>query len=224
MNNVTSPSRDLSSRFPFPAGVHSSVVPHLEAPIRPFAIVRPRRPLRIGMLGAIGPHKGSREIRALAENIELRDLPIKLFLVGYTDDDKVFENRRSIIITGPYEKRSAPALLQSLDLDFVLIPSIWPETYSFTVSEAWRSGLPVMTIFEGGHSDRVMEAQGFGYSPLRSLQPDDLVAAIFAFAAELEKRVGHMVRPAVVSPADWFKMTYEFDRDEPGSRPLQGAA
>jgi hypothetical protein len=99
-------------------------------------------------------------------------------------------------------------LLQSLSLDFVLIPSIWPETYSFTVSEAWRSALPVMTIFEGAHSDRVIDAQGFGYFPLTSPTPDALVAAILAFANELEKRAGDTVEPVVASPSEWFEMTY----------------
>jgi GT2 family glycosyltransferase len=208
MDRVTGPSRDICSRFPLPPGVHASVVSHPEAPIEPFAIAPPHTPLRVGILGAIGFHKGSREIRELAETIELRDLPIELFIAGYTDDDKLFEDRSSVIITGPYEKRTTTVLLQSLKLDFMLIPSIWPETYSFTVSEAWRSALPVMTIFEGGHSDRVMAAQGFGYFPLRALQPDDLVAAILAFAGELEKRVGEIVRPAVRAPSDWFAMMY----------------
>jgi GT2 family glycosyltransferase/glycosyltransferase involved in cell wall biosynthesis len=208
MDRVTGPSRDLCSRFPFPPGIRASVVAHPEGPIEPFAITQPRKPLRVGVLGAIGPHKGSRAIGELAETIELRDLPIKLFIVGYTDDDKRFEDRSMVTITGPYEKRTATVLLQSLELDFVLIPSIWPETFSFTVSEAWSSALPVMTIFEGGHSDRVMAAQGFGYFPLEALQPDDLVGAILAFAGELENRVGDIVRPAVVSPSDWFEMTY----------------
>jgi GT2 family glycosyltransferase len=208
MDRVIVPSRDLGSRFPLPPGIDAVFVAHPEAPITPFALSRPRKPLRVGILGAIGAHKGSREVRELAEVIELRDLPIELFIAGYTDDDKVFENRSSITITGPYEKRTATALLQSLSLDFVLIPSIWPETYSFTVSEAWRSALPVMTIFEGAHSDRVVDAQGFGYFPLTSPTPDALVAAILAFANELEKRAGDTVEPVVASPSEWFEMTY----------------
>jgi GT2 family glycosyltransferase/glycosyltransferase involved in cell wall biosynthesis len=208
MDHLTFPSRDLASRFPLPSAIDASVVPHPEAPIRPFSIARPRQPLRVGILGAIGVHKGSRELRELAENIELRDLPIKLFVAGYTDDDRVFEGRSSIVITGPYEKRMAGALLQSLNLDFILIPSIWPETYSFTVSEAWRSGLPVMTLFKGGHSDRVMDAQGFGYMRVESLQPKEIIEAILAFAGELEKRAGDRVQPAVMSPSDWFETMY----------------
>jgi O-antigen biosynthesis protein len=132
-----------------------------------------------------------------------------LFIAGYTNDDKLFEDRRSVTITGPYEKRAVTALLQSLNLDFVLISSIWPETYSFTVSEAWRSGLSVMTIFEGAHSDRVMEAQGFGYFPLKCREPDDLIEAIFAFAGELEMRAGKIVQPSVIAPSDWFKTIYQ---------------
>jgi hypothetical protein len=66
-----------------------------------------------------------------------------------------------------------------------------------------------MTIFEGGHSDRVMEAQSFGYFPIKSRDPGDLVGAIFAFASELEMRVGNIVQPAVTAPSDWFKMMYQ---------------
>lgn len=208
MDRLIFPSADLSARFPAPVGVAAEIIPHLEKPIAPFTLRNPRTPLRVGVIGAIGAHKGARALLRLAELVYLRDLPIELVIIGYTDDDKVFDPLPSLVITGPYERESLPVLLHSLELDFILIPSIWPETYSFTVSEAWRGGLPVMTIFEGAHSDRVMKEQSFGYFPVPSLRPDDLVQAVLAFAAELAARAGQTIAPTMTASSDWFSRTY----------------
>src|SRR5690606_10751035 len=46
------------------------------------------RPLRVALVGAIGPHKGSDVLAALLRDAEARQLPIQYILVGYTDQSE----------------------------------------------------------------------------------------------------------------------------------------
>ena len=61
----------------------------------------------------------------------------------------------NIKITGAYNPSKLPDLMQRHKIDIVFIPSIWPETFSYTTSEAISMGLPVACYNMGAPSERV---------------------------------------------------------------------
>jgi O-antigen biosynthesis protein len=147
------------------------VIPHA-APggtSRPDAVAAPLtmaddgRPV-VAVLGAIGPDKGSRRLERLVELTRAGGVALRWVLIGYLDrgrtpwqsDDGVFT------LHGPYNSRELPALLEHYRVQLVAYPSVCPETYSFTLSEAWTAGRPAMVPPIGALADRVV-ATGAGW-------------------------------------------------------------
>jgi hypothetical protein len=61
---------------------------------------------------------------------------------------------------GPYDSRALPALLDHYQVQLVAYPSVCPETFSFTLSEAWASGHPALVPPIGALADRVAATGG----------------------------------------------------------------
>jgi GT2 family glycosyltransferase/glycosyltransferase involved in cell wall biosynthesis len=118
----------------------------------------------IAVLGAIGPAKGSRRLERLVELTRERALPLRWVLIGYLDrgrkpwqsDDGVFA------MHGPYDSRTLPELFEHYRVRLVAYPSVCPETFSFTLSEAWAAGRPAIVPPTGALADRVAET-GAGF-------------------------------------------------------------
>lgn len=113
--------------------------------------------LNIGIIGDIGLHKGSQIVKNLIEHPEFKELPVNIVVIGTIRDFpapyKSDENK--ITITGRYERNNLFDLLRKYEISTVLIPSICPETFSFTTSEALLLGYPVICFNIGAHAERV---------------------------------------------------------------------
>ena len=111
----------------------------------------------IAVLGAVGPDKGARRLERLVALVRAAGLPLRFVLIGYMDvehgpwqsDDAV------LTIHGRYEPRELPDLLAHYRARLVAFPSAGPESFSFTLSEAWAAGLPVIVPPFGALAERV---------------------------------------------------------------------
>ena len=118
----------------------------------------------VAVLGAIGPDKGARRLERLVELARQRNAKVRFVLIGYLDfqhgpwqsDDAVFS------IHGHYATRDLPDLLGHYRVELVLYPSAGPETFSFTLTEAWKEGRPVLAPPIGALAERV-EGSGAGW-------------------------------------------------------------
>jgi O-antigen biosynthesis protein len=147
------------------------VVPHAAAggTTRPDAVAAPQvmsaddRPV-VAVLGAIGPDKGSRRLERMIELTRERALPLRWVLIGYLDRGREPWRSGDGVFTmhGPYNSRELPSLLDHYGVDVVAYPSVCPETYSFTLSEAWSAGRPAIVPPIGALADRVA-ATGAGW-------------------------------------------------------------
>src|SRR5439155_17511335 len=72
----------------------------------------------------------------------------------WQSDDGVFT------MHGPYDSGELAALLQHYRVRLVAYPSTGPETFSFTLSEAWAAGLPVVVPPIGALAERVAAGGG----------------------------------------------------------------
>jgi GT2 family glycosyltransferase len=111
----------------------------------------------VAVLGAIGPDKGARRIERLAALAAARDAPIRFVVIGYLDRrQEAWQSEDGILtVNGHYDPRDLAALLDYYRAALVLFPSAGPETFAFTLSEAWAAGRPVLVPPIGGLAERV---------------------------------------------------------------------
>ncbi len=61
-------------------------------------------------------------------------------------------------------------------VDWVVMPSVWPETFGLVVSEAWDARRPVLASRAGGLSDRIVDGRnGFSFLPGSAIQLADIM-------------------------------------------------
>ena len=114
----------------------------------------------IGIIGAIGEHKGSRILRMLCVDALERRLPIQYVLYGYTDapDKDVFPN---LNIVGHYADADFVNIISSTPCDIALYLSVWPETFSFTLDHAFNNRIYPVSFDIGAIAGRIRRT-GFG--------------------------------------------------------------
>jgi GT2 family glycosyltransferase len=160
---VIAPSKDAETRIGkyFPLR-NISVKPHPE-PVRTIT-ARDRissDTLTVAIIGAIGIHKGFNVLKACAEDAKRRSLPLRFVVVGYTCDDAQFRDLDNVVITGQYERDRLSSILREHDCAVAGFFNLTPETFSYTLSEAWANGLFPLVFDLGAQAERV-RATGFG--------------------------------------------------------------
>ncbi len=140
----------------FYSGIRTEIVPH-EQPFQTDVKASRRQKdgkLRIASIGAIGCHKGSEVLLALARDAKQRKLDIEYAVVGYTDQDAAMK-AAGVSITGAYaSEEEAIDHLVALQPDLVFIGSVWPETYCYTLSIPLALGLPFVVFDLGAQAER----------------------------------------------------------------------
>lgn len=137
----------------------TEIVPHEET--FETAVRATRRPhdgkLRIASIGAIGSHKGSDVLLALARDAVARKLDIEYSIIGYSDQDDAMK-AAGVEVTGAYSsKEEAIEYLQEIQPDLIFIASVWPETYCYTLSIPLALKVPFMVFDLGAQGERAAE-------------------------------------------------------------------
>jgi GT2 family glycosyltransferase/glycosyltransferase involved in cell wall biosynthesis len=154
---VTAPSEDAARRIArhFP-GIRPTVTPW-EDDTAPVTLTKPRAESRrrIAIIGGIGPAKGYDILLDCARDAIRRGLALDFLVAGPSADDTKLLETGNIFVAGPYREGEATALIASLDADLAFLPSIWPETWCFALSEAWRAGLYALAFDLGAQAARI---------------------------------------------------------------------
>ncbi len=161
---VIAPARDVAARYRrhFP-DLAATVAPWEDDAALPEANSRPfRTPRTIAVIGAISIAKGYNVLLAAARDAAWRDLKLRFALVGYSHDDRRLLETGRVFVTGAYREEELPALIAAQAADFAFLPSVWPETWCFTLSQAWRAGLDVAAFDLGAQAERI-RATGRGW-------------------------------------------------------------
>ena len=140
---------------------YPGVAPKLRVrPHRILAHVPKIRPLKhdtrtIAALGNIGQQKGAAVLRDMAQKLG-RASDLRLVLIG--NIDPAYALAPSAPVHGSYKIEDLPSLLARYQVTDLLIPSIWPETFSYTTHEALATGLPVYGFDLGAQGDTLRAA------------------------------------------------------------------
>ncbi len=109
-------------------------------------------PRTIGVLGAIGPQKGAAVVADLSRALAGRK-DIRLVLIGHIAPG--YDLAPDTIVHGRYDVADISALAAHYGVTEWLIPSIWPETFSYTTHECLATGLPTTAFDLGAQADAV---------------------------------------------------------------------
>lgn len=111
----------------------------------------------VAVLGAIGPDKGARRLERLAMEVRASGVRVRFVVVGYLDVlQEPWQSEDAVLtVHGRYARRDLPALLDHYRVQLVAFPSAGPESFSFTLSEAWAAGRPVIVPPIGALAERV---------------------------------------------------------------------
>ncbi len=117
----------------------------------------------LGALGNIGVQKGAAVLQDLSRRIArtpgLRD---RLGLVVIGQLDPAYRLSAPAQVHGSYEWRDLPGLVARYGITHWIIPSVWPETFSFTTHEAIATGMPVIAFDLGAQADALKAAKSRG--------------------------------------------------------------
>ncbi len=152
--HIVTPSRDtarhLALAFPSLAPV---VLPHLHLAGPP---APPRRITNnIALLGAIGPHKGSALLLEIARLASITHPALRFHVIGFTDMDDTLLKLGNVSITGKYAPAEFLPLLDKSHAGIALFLHGWPETFSYTLTEAVMQGMTPLVPDIGAPADRV---------------------------------------------------------------------
>jgi glycosyltransferase involved in cell wall biosynthesis len=131
------------------------VRPHSLGALPPHLNTPDRTTLTLGVLGNIAPHKGAATVTALAA-LSKAERGGSMVLIG--NIDPTYSLHRNCTMHGNYTPADIPALVAHYGITHWLIPSIWPETFSYTTHEALATGLPVLAFDIGAQGDAVRRA------------------------------------------------------------------
>jgi len=116
---------------------------------------------RVAVIGGIGPAKGYDILMDCARDAVRRGLGLEFIVAGASAEDSALMETGRIFVTGPYREGEATALIRSVAADLSFLPSIWPETWCFALSEAWAAGLYTIAFDLGAQAARI-KATGRG--------------------------------------------------------------
>ncbi len=156
-------SDDTLHRFNKHFRLHNVIVkPHPEDRRRLVPVERcSDTPYPIALIGGIGQHKGFDILLQCVRSARKEGLPLKFIVFGYTSDDEQLIRCGNVEVTGPYEVGDLEALVRASGCSVAAFLSPCPETFSFTLSEAWRMGLFPVAFDIGAIAERIRTV-GFG--------------------------------------------------------------
>lgn len=114
-----------------------------------------RKIFNVAFVGNFAKHKGSEYISEVIRKKE-KDISVNWYLIGEIHDRVLEEfNSDNVYKIGGYKRENLSTLLRELNIDLVCLISIVPETFSYTLSESWASGIPVLVNNRGALGSRV---------------------------------------------------------------------
>lgn len=120
------------------------------------------RPAHVAFVGAFRPHKGALVFLDLAERREIGGRHVRWSVLGSGDAALAKEaRRRGACVAGHYRSGSLVRRLREEAVDVALLLSVWPESYSLTLTECRAAGVPVVALDHGAIAERIA-AEGGG--------------------------------------------------------------
>lgn len=156
----------LVSLFPVLVGASWALIPHgMDSQLKRIdaVISETGERLRVVVLGMLSVSKG---IRLLEEALERLTDFSDIYLVGAKEAGELFVGRRGVHVVRHYQLSELQSLVQQIKPHVGLLMSILPETYSYTLTELQRLGIPAIATRLGSFAERISDGDtGFLVEP-----------------------------------------------------------
>lgn len=157
---VLAPSKDTAERIKQYCPTANVVfAPHFDIagvpPVKAPSVVPVGRALRIVVLGRLSLIKGADVLESAAIHAARLRLPLEFHLLGDAYRRLTVWPRASLAVHGSYSHKDLPTLLDTLQPDVAWFPALWPETYSYTLSECLEARLPIIAPNLGAFPERL---------------------------------------------------------------------
>jgi O-antigen biosynthesis protein len=126
--------------------------------------------INIMTLGAIWPYKGEEILYELAKCTYNK--PVNWFIIGSCSKirKRGYDKEHNIYVTGSYKNyEDLLKKIRNNHIQLAVFPSVWPETFCYTLSECWTAGIPPIVSNLGALKERVAKT-GCGWA----VEPDAL--------------------------------------------------
>lgn len=169
---------------------------------------RKEKKLHVAFLGGVTRAKGS---KVLSEIIHSGNRNFEFFVFGQVGDPQVLKERcpENVHFSGVYEQEDLGRLLASCRIDVACILPIWGETFCYTVSEAWQSGVPVIGTDIGAVGERIRKTKA-GWLLPPSAGKDQVLALLDSIRQDPKKleAARRRVRELSLKSVSWMNAEY----------------
>jgi glycosyltransferase involved in cell wall biosynthesis len=190
--------------------------PHAETrpDIRSLAMpLLPGEPIRIVIIGTIVAIKGAERLLACARDARTRKLPLEFHVIGSTDRDAALSRLQNVCIHGRYQERDVYDRVAAARCHLAFLPSLCPETFSYTLSIAMAARLYTLCFDLGAQAQRVRSWGWGNVLPLES-GPDAINEALLAAARYVASSPAAPSPPPPAGYPDLLGSYYSFSADE----------
>lgn len=220
MNNIITPSEDTQKRI-------NKIYPNINIKVIEHGInlIKLNNDIQldnscfnIAYVGVLSNHKGLNIFDNLIKNTKGNN--IKFHLFGFSEDNKLNKSKKNYIYHGKYKRENIATLLKDNKINLVCFFQIWPETFSYTVSEVIASGVPILTYNIGAGAERVKK-YNLGWTVDLNDNTNDIINKINEIrnnSIEYNEKVKSLMRYKIKSLEEMnlaYKKIYSLKKDIP---------
>lgn len=171
--------------------------------------------LKVGFLGGMVPAKGSRLIGDIIKS-NTNKQQVMWYIIG-TIGDKTLDalKQDNLVKVGTYSQEMVQGLLEGYGIDLVCLLPLWAETFSYTLSEAAISGIPVLATDIGAISERI-KAEDIGFLVDVKEKPEEIMREILSIWNEKredylrkKKNITNMKLKSLKEMAEEYRVCYD---------------
>jgi glycosyltransferase involved in cell wall biosynthesis len=152
-DRVIAPSQDVASRIQrHLPGLEIEVWSHPEVPL-----ASPPRIARVVTLGNLSREKGLDVVAQCASAAKRDGLPLAFRILGATTEPLAQSPEVPVTVHGSYDEHQLPQLLAAEHADVLFFPAQVPETYSYTLSVALATDIPIVASSLGAFPERLLD-------------------------------------------------------------------
>ena len=115
----------------------------------------PQKQLNIAFIGGLNEAKGGKKVAEITTSNQTDVMWYIFGDIGVAELNSI--NKENVVRTGHYKPSQLPALLKAHKIDVICLLSLWPETYSYTLTEAILNGIPVISTDIGALGERTKQ-------------------------------------------------------------------
>lgn len=185
---------------------------------------------KVAFLGGMVPAKGSRLIGDIIKS-NTNKQEVMWYIIG-TIGDKTLDaiEQDNLVKVGTYSQEMVQGLLEGYGIDLVCLLPLWAETFSYTLSEAAISGIPVLATDIGAISERI-KAEDIGFLVDSAEKPEEIMKEILSIWNEKQedyqrkkRNITGMKLKSLETMAEEYRQCYDsytFERKVTGSKEME---